>query len=156
MKKGVWLIGLILMGVVGYAVYFLNAAMPTATGYTAKYICSQVFLADRDPDLVFENDIKPTNPLFAMVKNNIDRQNKTVTSKGFGFLQPMTAVYRDGCGCTLAVDSSREDLLEQGAPQGFHDAAEIFGRTLTSTESTASATSTGGRAATIASFTSAW
>jgi len=25
----------------------------------------------------------------------------------------MTAVYRDGCGCTLAVDTDRQDLLEQ-------------------------------------------
>jgi CubicO group peptidase (beta-lactamase class C family) len=113
MKKGVWFIGLILLGVLGYAVYFLNAAMPTATGYTAKYICSQVFLAQRDPALVFENDIKPTHPLFAAVKTKIDREKKTVTSKGFGFWSPMTAVYREGCGCTLAVDSSREALIEQ-------------------------------------------
>ena len=117
MKKIVWLLGLILIGVLSYAVYFLNAAMPTATGYTAKYICSQVFLADRDPVVVFENDIKPTHPLFAAVKTKIDREKKTATSKGFGFWSPMTAVYREGCGCTLAVDSNREELLKQA--QGF-------------------------------------
>jgi len=54
MKKIVWVLGLFLFGVVGYAVYFLNAAMPTATGYTAKYVCSQVFLAGRDPVVVYE------------------------------------------------------------------------------------------------------
>ena len=117
MKKIVWVIGLFLIGVIGYAVYFLNAAMPTATGYTAKYICSQVFLAARDPVVVYENDIKPTHPLFAAVKTGIDRKKKTVTSKGFGFWSPMTAVYREGCGCTLAVDSTREELLKQA--QGF-------------------------------------
>lgn len=104
---------LVLLGAIGYAVYFLNAAMPTATGYSAKYICSQVFLADRDPVAVFENDVKPTHPLFAVVKAKIDREEKTVTAKGFGFWNPMTAVYREGCGCTLAVDSSREELLKQ-------------------------------------------
>jgi len=117
MKKILWFVGLILIGVVGYAGYFLNAAMPTTTGYTAKYICSQVFLADRNPDVVFENDIKPTPPLFAVVKTEIDRKEKTVTSQGFGFWSPMTAVCRQGCGCTLAVDSDREELLKQA--QGF-------------------------------------
>lgn len=117
MRKIVWLLGLFLFGVVGYAVYFLNAAMPTATGYTAKYVCSQVFLAGRDPVVVYEEDIKPTHPLFAAVKTKIDRQKNSVTSKGFGFWSPMTAVYREGCGCTLAVDSNREELLKQA--QGF-------------------------------------
>ena len=113
MKKLLWLIGLIIVGVLGYSIYFLNAAMPTATGYSAKYVCSQVFLANRDPVVVFENDVKPTHPLFNTVKIDVDRKNKTVTARGFGFWSPLTAVYREGCGCTLAIDTSREELLNQ-------------------------------------------
>ncbi|MDA3915955.1 MAG: hypothetical protein PF690_03175 [Deltaproteobacteria bacterium] len=87
--------------------------MVIGTGYSAKYICSQVFLADRNPDLVFENDIKPTHPLFRPIRSSVDYENKTVTSKAFGFWKPMTAVYREGCGCILAIDTTREELLEQ-------------------------------------------
>lgn len=117
MKKILLFLGIIMVGIIGFCIFFLNAAMPTGTGYSAKYICSQVFLANRDPATVFENDVKPTHPLFGAIKTEVNRENKTVTAKGFGFWSPMTAVYRDGCGCTLAVDTPIEELLNQS--KGF-------------------------------------
>ncbi|MCJ7771744.1 MAG: hypothetical protein MUP22_01270, partial [Desulfobacterales bacterium] len=117
MKKILWFLGIGLVGIMGFCIFFLNAAMPTGTGYSAKYICSQVFLANRDPATVFENDVKPTHPLFGAIKTEVNRENKTVTAKGFGFWSPMTAVYREGCGCTLAVDTPIEELLNQS--KGF-------------------------------------
>ncbi|MBW1984590.1 MAG: serine hydrolase [Deltaproteobacteria bacterium] len=117
MKKILWFFGIVIIGLIGFCIYFLNAAMPTGTGYSAKYICSQVFLAERDPAVVFENDVKPTHPLFGVIKFKVNRDTKTVTAKGFGFWSPMTAVYRDGCGCTLAVDTPIEELLNQS--KGF-------------------------------------
>ncbi len=98
---------------IGIGIYFLNSALIVGSGYSSKYLCSQVFLADRNPDLVFKNDVLPTHPLFRFITNTVDRDNKTVTATAFGFLSKATAVYRDGCGCTLTVDSSRDDLLEQ-------------------------------------------
>ncbi len=112
-KRLKWLAGIILIIVVGGGIYFLNGALPIGTGYSAKYLCSQVFLANRDPAIVFENDIKPTHSLFKPVGFTVDRENKTVTAKAFGFWKPMTAVFREGCGCTLVVDTNREALLEQ-------------------------------------------
>ena len=56
----------------------------------------QVFLAGRDPEAVFENDVKPTHPLFQVVRANVNYDNKTVTARAFGFWKSMTAVYRDG------------------------------------------------------------
>jgi len=108
-----WLGLFILVLVVGSGIYFLNEALPIGTGYSAKYVCSQVFLADRDPKVVFENEVKPTHPLFAPVKIKVDRKKKQVTAAAFGFWKPMTAVYREGCGCTLVVDTTREQLLNQ-------------------------------------------
>ncbi len=112
-KKVIMAFFLIVISIIGFGVYFLNDALVIGTGYSAKYICSQVFLANRNPDLVFENDIKPTHPLFQPIRSSVDYENKTVTSKAFGFWKPMTAVYREGCGCTLAIDTTREELLEQ-------------------------------------------
>jgi len=114
-----WIVAAGLAGGVGFGVYFLNGALPIGTGYSAKYICSQVFLADRNPNLVFEKDVKPTHPLFWPVKHKVDYENKTVTAKAFGFWKPMTAVYREGCGCTLAVDTTRDELLAQSKDIGL-------------------------------------
>ncbi len=108
-----WSITVVIAGILGVGVYFLNGALPIGTGYSAKYICSQVFLADRNPRLVFEQDVKPTHLLFRPVTTKVDYEKKTVTAKAFGFWKPMTAVYREGFGCTLAVDTSRDELLDQ-------------------------------------------
>ena len=99
--------------ILGGAVYFLNGALPIGTGYSAKYLCSQVFLAGRDPGQVFDEEVKPTHPLFSVVSPRVDYENKTVTAKAFGFWKSMTAVYREGCGCTLAVGISAEALSAQ-------------------------------------------
>jgi len=108
-----WLLISLTIGIMVFVVYFLNGVLPIATGYSAKYLCSQVFIADRNAEQVFENDIKPSHLLFSLVSPKVDYENKTVTSKAFGFWKPMTAVYRNGCGCTLAVDTTRTELLNQ-------------------------------------------
>ncbi|MDD9304148.1 MAG: hypothetical protein HUK40_18085 [Desulfobacter sp.] len=107
------LICAVIVCILGYLVYFLNSALPIGTGYSAKYVCSQVFLANRNPATVFKNEVLPTHPLFRLVSPRVDYENRTVTSKALGFWKPMTAVYREGCGCTLAVDTSRDQLLDQ-------------------------------------------
>ena len=113
MKKIIYGIAVILLIALGYGIYFIDSAMPIGNGYAAKYICSQVFLAGRNDGYVFENEVKPANPLFSLVSHSVDYKNKTVTAKGFGFRKPITAVYRDGFGCTLAIDSTRDELLKQ-------------------------------------------
>ena len=113
MKKVIYGLGAAILLLMGLAIYYLNGAMPIGSGYSAKYVCSQVFLAGRDPDHVFKNDVQPTNPLFLLFSNEVDYSKKTVTSKGLGFWHPRTAVYREGFGCTLAIDVSREELMKQ-------------------------------------------
>lgn len=103
----------LIIGVLSFALYFIYGAMPIGTGYTAKYLCSQVFLAGRDAGPVFEHDVKPTNALFSLITYQVDYENKQVTAMGFGFLRPRTAVFREGCGCTLAVDVSPQELAQQ-------------------------------------------
>jgi len=96
-----------------YGIYFIYNALPIGTGYSAKYLCSQVFLSDRDPEYIVTEEINPTNPLFGLVSNRIDREKKEVTSVGLGFLQDTTAIYREGFGCTVLVERTREDLMGQ-------------------------------------------
>jgi len=60
---------ILLICTLGYGVYFLDTALPTGTGYASKYICSQTFLASRNPEVVFHDDVKPTHPLFSILSN---------------------------------------------------------------------------------------
>ena len=113
MKKTLYGFCVVMLLLLGFAIYYLDGAMPIGSGYSAKYVCSQVFLAGRDPDRVFKNDVQPTNPLFLLFSNEVDHKLKTVTSKGLGFWHPKTAVFREGFGCTLAIDTSREELMQQ-------------------------------------------
>lgn len=110
MKKILLLIPFLIFGGI---IYVSNVSLPTATGYVSKYLCSQVFLAERDSQFVFENDIKNTNFFFNVVKHSIDQSQKTVTASGFGFWKPMSAKYREGLGCTLVINTSHEELLAQ-------------------------------------------
>lgn len=113
MKKVLMVVLLVMAVVIGVGISFLNSALILGSGYSSKYLCSQVFMADRNPDLVFKNDVLPTHPLFRFITNAVDRNKKTVTATAFGFLSKATAIYREGCGCTLLVDTLHEDLLEQ-------------------------------------------
>ncbi len=94
------------------AFYFLNSAFPIGTGYTAKYICSHVFLANREPKSLFQREIKPTHILFSLVSYEVDYDKKIVTTRALGFLKKTIALYREGVGCTLVIDSSIEELNE--------------------------------------------
>lgn len=108
-------------------IYYLNGALAIGTGYAAKYVCSQTFLAGRDAVSVFEYDVKPTHILFRPVKIIVDEQKKEVTAAAFGFWKTMTAVYRENCGCTLMVDVTRQELLDQASgitPRNAHSIDE--------------------------------
>jgi CubicO group peptidase (beta-lactamase class C family) len=113
MRKIIYGVVLILLIALGVGIYFVDSALPIGNGYTAKYLCSQVFLSGRNGGYVFEHEVKPTNALFSLIKYSIDYKDKTVTATGPGFGKPLTALYREGFGCTLAVDSTRDELIKQ-------------------------------------------
>lgn len=107
--------GAILTGIAGYYAYQIYESLPTGTGYTAKYICSALFVSGRDldHDTIVRNEIVPIAPTFAWVDTTVDFENKTVTGKVMAGLHRVTAVYREGLGCTLAVDTSAKKLYVQ-------------------------------------------
>ncbi|NQU64562.1 MAG: serine hydrolase, partial [SAR324 cluster bacterium] len=130
LKKRVLLaIGFVVLSAFCYGIYYLNDAMPIGSGHTAKYLCSKVFLADQDPDKVFKVELEPSNLLFSMIDYQVDDIQKTVTSSGFGFWSPATAIYREGFGCTLTTEVTRAELLEQvkgAVPQLKPDAESVW------------------------------
>lgn len=93
--------------------WFLWRVAPVANGYAAKYLCSLTFTSGLDPEQGHQHYIKPMHFLFRLVKPEIHVDRKEVTATFFGFFRPRTAVWRDGCGCTLLVKRTAEDLLQQ-------------------------------------------
>ena len=92
--------------------WFMTKAMPIATGYVAKYLCTSTFLSKRDPQAVFAEDIKPVNPLFNVTRWKIDSSERTVTATAFTTFTAK-AVYREGCGCTLLAGTAEAALRRQ-------------------------------------------
>lgn len=109
LKYGLAVLAILMFG----ALLLLWKAAPVATGYSAKYLCSHVFTSGQDAGEAMEIFIKPVNPLFKTVTYSVDHNRKLVTTKLFGLLRPTTAVYREGCGCTLLVDQDRTTLIDQ-------------------------------------------
>jgi CubicO group peptidase (beta-lactamase class C family) len=91
--------------------WFLWRISYIANGYTAKYLCSLTFNSGLDPEQGFEEYVKPIHMLFAGVTPTVDRVNKQVNTVYLGFLRPRTAVWREGCGCTLLVESTAAELI---------------------------------------------
>lgn len=100
---------------VGAALVYVYFALPIGTGYTAKYLCSSVFLTGRGETETLEQDIKPGNVLFTLISSRVDRQNRTVTSRALGLFHERTAVYRPGLGCTLAIGTDVATLRDSAA-----------------------------------------
>lgn len=81
-------------------------------GYSAKVMCSSVFVSGRDPADVEEVDLSPTRGYPISVK--VDRENKRTTATVLGLFSKQ-AIYRDGLGCTVVVDESEEEIKARAA-----------------------------------------
>ena len=83
-----------------------------AAGYSAKIVCSNVFIAGRDPDDVLKVDVQaPGHWILEYILVDVDREAKTVTAGLLGIFGKGTAVARDGFGCTSVPDEKLADVL---------------------------------------------
>lgn len=104
-RIGVGISGAVALALAGGAVW-LAAAPPDllrlGNGYAAKIVCSNVFLAGRDPDQVLAEDVQaPGHPLLKLLTVSVDEEKQMVTSRFMGLFATMRAVYRPGYGCTV-------------------------------------------------------
>ncbi len=74
-----------------------------ATGYTAKTVCSEHFVAGFAVDEVMAH--LPDNPLVPYLRVQVDTDTGQVRASLWGWLEPQVAVYRTGLGCTLLAGS---------------------------------------------------
>jgi CubicO group peptidase (beta-lactamase class C family) len=80
-----------------------------AANYSAKTICSNVFLAGRDPDEVLQSDVQsPGLPVLRFMQVRVDRQQKVVHAGLLGFIGSGLAIARPTTGCAAVPDGNLE------------------------------------------------
>jgi CubicO group peptidase (beta-lactamase class C family) len=112
LKISLIVIGVVLMVIIGAAAWFLSQALPVGAGFTAKYLCSSTFISQRNPEIVYQEDIAPIDPLLRPVTWRVNDENKTVVADYFGLFNT-TAIYREGCGCSLMIGTTEEKMHQQ-------------------------------------------
>ncbi len=100
--------------VIGGLGLYLAVAPPellrVADGYAAKIVCSNFFLAGRDPQQVLGEDVQaPGNPVLRLVHVDVDKDAGTVTARMLGLFATGTSIYRDGLGCANVPDGRMAD-----------------------------------------------
>ncbi|MEM6629751.1 MAG: serine hydrolase [Bacteroidota bacterium] len=87
-------------------VYFNRGVI---TGYAAKKMCTCVFMADRVPQTVTDQDfnIFPNSLTIKNAETIIDSSSRVVTASFWG--KEQQAVFREGLGCALVHEGKRPD-----------------------------------------------
>ena len=103
-----WLFGLVAVAVLGagdLAVCGAAELIRVGASYSAKIVCSNVFIAGRDPQQVLGDDVQaPGHPLLRLMRVSVDLDAKRVTAGLSGVFGTEEAVARDGLGCTVLPD----------------------------------------------------
>jgi CubicO group peptidase (beta-lactamase class C family) len=75
--------------------------------YSAKIVCSNVFLAGRDPDEVLRTDVQaPGIALLQLMRISVDRQRHVIRAGLLGFIGDGLAVDRPNTGCAVVPDGN--------------------------------------------------
>lgn len=105
-----WLFALLLVAAIGAAGWLYlrpPALFQVGAGYSAKIVCSNVFIVGRDAPEVLELDVQaPGHPLLKFMRVSVDEDAKVVTASLLGLFGEGTAVARDGYGCSEVPDGN--------------------------------------------------
>ena len=103
-----WLLGLVILAVVALFAWLYLAPpelIRVGSSYSAKIVCSNVFIAGRDPNQVLAVDVQaPGHPLLRLMKVSVDRERGMVSAGLLWVLGKSVAVERFGVGCASVPD----------------------------------------------------
>jgi CubicO group peptidase (beta-lactamase class C family) len=81
--------------------------------YSAKIVCSNVFLAGRDPDEVLRTDVQaPGIALLRLVRISVERQRHVIHAGFLGFIGDGLAVDRPSTGCAVVPDGNLDFAIQ--------------------------------------------
>jgi CubicO group peptidase (beta-lactamase class C family) len=102
------IVGLLLVLIIAVALLLWMkppALLRVGANYSAKIVCSNVFLAKRDPDEVLHVDVQaPGISILKLMRISVDRQLGIVRAGFFGVIGDGLAQYRRERGCTVMPD----------------------------------------------------
>lgn len=116
-----WLALLVLVAVTGLFGWLYLAPpelIRVAAGYSAKIVCSNVFITGRDDQEVLALDVQaPGHPILKFISVSTDVSAGTVTAGLFGVFGRRVAVDRAGVGCISAPGATQAGVLDVSASQ---------------------------------------
>ena len=120
-KVSFWIAGIIIIAAgIGVGWYVQRTGI-IGSGYVAKYICTSTFISERDPETAFVEEVRPVSSITAFASYSIDRQERSVTGNIYGLFD-LKAIYREGCGCSLVLGVTEEEMHAQKlVPPGFSE-----------------------------------
>jgi len=93
------------------------ALLRVGANYSAKIVCSNVFLAARDPKEVLEVDVQaPGVSILKFMRVSVDREHGVVRAGFLGFIGGGLAVARPGRGCTVVPDGKLDSVAAAPTP----------------------------------------
>lgn len=105
LRLAVALVGIVIVAT-GVLIAFPPNLLRVGTGYAAKIICSNVFIAGRDAEEVLRDDVQaPGHPLLRLVETEVDLEGGLVRTSLLGMVAPSQAVHRTGLGCATVVEA---------------------------------------------------
>ncbi|HWU39796.1 MAG TPA: serine hydrolase, partial [Candidatus Acidoferrum sp.] len=104
------LVCIVLVVGVGAGVILVTQVAPIATAYSAKRLCSCVFVSQREPAAVLREELR----WYGYVNLDVDYTRKEVAGSILGVAK-RKAVFREGLGCTLAIGVTEDELRSQAA-----------------------------------------
>ena len=107
------LLMLTLFAVLLFVIRYAWVSFPIMSGFTAKNMCSCVFIGGRADSSVAAEELSDF-PL-SLAAYEIDSANKSVTSTVLGMAKKK-AIYRPGFGCTLVNEITEEAIRNQPPP----------------------------------------
>jgi CubicO group peptidase (beta-lactamase class C family) len=114
--------GLLLLIIVAMLWLWLKppALLRVGANYSAKIVCSNVFLAARDPKEVLSVDVQaPGISILKLMRVSVDREHGVVRAGFLGFIGDGLAVARPGRGCTVVPDGKLDTLAATPAPTAY-------------------------------------
>ena len=116
MRKLLKFAGLALIAIIVGAFVWLFIAPPAlirvASAYSAKIVCSNVFIAGRDADETLRIDVQaPGHPILKYIRLSVDKEAGSVKASLLGLFGREQAIYREGFGCT-SVNGALAPLVE--------------------------------------------
>jgi CubicO group peptidase (beta-lactamase class C family) len=99
------ILALAILGLGGWIVIARRDALQLASAATAKIVCSNVFMAGRDVDAVFQADLLALgHPILHLMKIDVNAADHRVDAGFFGLIAERHAQYVEGRGCTNVLD----------------------------------------------------